>query len=109
MLRIGYTVTMSAQSADLPWADYSITLKLQVRKFFCINAECKRRIFTERIAAVVAPWARRTQRMALAIGNCGFGARGCSRRTIKPALRLSGQSKYAIRVDLQYRLVFNKR
>ena len=24
--------------ADLPWADYSITLELQVRKFFCINA-----------------------------------------------------------------------
>ncbi|MCC5625450.1 transposase family protein [Nostoc sp. CHAB 5715] len=34
--------------ADLPWADYSITLQLKVRKFFCINTLCKRRIFTER-------------------------------------------------------------
>ena len=49
--------------ADLPWADYSITLQLQVRKFFCINTLCKRRIFTERLASVTAPWARRTVRM----------------------------------------------
>jgi len=46
--------------ADLPWADYSITLQLRVRKFFCINTLCKRRIFTERLASVTAPWARRT-------------------------------------------------
>ena len=51
-------------AADLPWADYSITLQLRVRKFFCINPLCKRRIFTERLASVTAPWARRTLRMA---------------------------------------------
>ncbi len=37
---------------DLPWADYSITLQLRVRKFFCVNALCKRRIFTERLTSV---------------------------------------------------------
>lgn len=65
--------------ADLPWADYSITLQLQVRKFFCINATCFRRIFTERIATVAAPWARRTQRMAkrlVAVGLALGGAAG---------------------------------
>lgn len=65
--------------ADLPWADYSITLQLQVRKFFCINATCWRRIFTERIATVAAPWARRTGRMAgqlTAIGLAVGGAAG---------------------------------
>lgn len=49
---------------DLPWADYSITLKLIVRKFFCRNPECRRQIFTERIATIASPWARRTQRLA---------------------------------------------
>jgi transposase len=56
---------------DLPWADYSITLQLQVQKFFCINALCTRRIFTERLGSVIAPWARKTTRLAeklMAIG-----------------------------------------
>jgi len=47
--------------ADLPWADHSITLQLRVRPFFCINTLCKRRIFTERLTSVTAPWARRTR------------------------------------------------
>jgi transposase len=65
--------------ADLPWADYSITLQLRVRKFFCINSLCKRRIFTERLTNVTAPWARRTLRLAQrlsAIGLANGGAAG---------------------------------
>jgi transposase len=62
--------------ADFPWADYSITLQLRVRKFFCINTLCKRRIFTERLTNVTAPWARRTLRLAqrlsaIALANGG--------------------------------------
>jgi len=49
---------------DLPWAAYRICLRLRVRKFFCDNATCRRHIFTERLPAVVAPWARRTLRLA---------------------------------------------
>lgn len=50
--------------ADLPWADYRIIIKLTVGKFFCDQETCDRKIFTERIAEVMAPWARRTQRLA---------------------------------------------
>jgi transposase len=50
--------------ADLPWADYQILIQLTVGKFFCDHASCDRKIFTERIAEVMAPWARRTQRLA---------------------------------------------
>lgn len=50
--------------ADLPWADYQILIQLTVGKFFCDHASCKRKIFTERIAGVMVPWARRTQRLA---------------------------------------------
>jgi transposase len=49
--------------ADLPWADYQLIIQLTVGKFFCDQETCKRRIFTERIAEVMAPWARRTQRL----------------------------------------------
>ena len=50
--------------ADLPWAAYRVRLQLRVRKWFCRNRHCRRRIFTERLPTVAAPWARRTLRLA---------------------------------------------
>ena len=49
--------------ADLPWGDWSVRLGLTVRKFFCDNPRCARRIFTERLAGVAVPWARKTARL----------------------------------------------
>jgi transposase len=49
--------------ADLPWAHLRVVLQLRVRKFFCANGRCTRRIFTERLPQLVAPWARRTHRL----------------------------------------------
>ena len=48
--------------ADLPCGRFAVTLQLTVRKFFCDEAACGRRIFTERLPGVVAPSARRTTR-----------------------------------------------
>ncbi|MBW4541931.1 MAG: ISL3 family transposase [Myxacorys chilensis ATA2-1-KO14] len=62
--------------ADLPWADYQIILQLTVGKFFCDQAQCHRKIFTERIAGVMAPWARRTQRLAAQLTEIGLRAGG---------------------------------
>lgn len=50
--------------ADLPWAQYRVRLQLRVRKWFCRNRSCPRRIFTERLSTIAAPWARRTLRLA---------------------------------------------
>lgn len=63
---------------DIPWADYNITLQLRVRKFFCINPLCKRRIFTERLASVTAPWARRTLRLAQRLTDIGLALGGAA-------------------------------
>jgi transposase len=49
--------------ADLPWSQHHVRLVLSVRKFFCDVNTCARRIFTERLAGVVAPYARRTTRL----------------------------------------------
>jgi transposase IS204/IS1001/IS1096/IS1165 family protein len=38
--------------ADLPWAQYRVCLQLRVRKWFCRNRACPRRIFTERLPTV---------------------------------------------------------
>jgi transposase len=65
--------------ADLPWAQYRVCLQLRVRKWFCRNRACPRRIFTERLPTVAAPWARRTLRLAqrlLALGRALGGKAG---------------------------------
>lgn len=86
--------------ADLPWAHYRVVLQLGVRKFFCANGRCPRRILTERLPGVVAPWARRTARLlhwlaaiAIALGGAagvqlsrGLGV-PVSRRTLLGVLR----------------------
>ena len=64
---------------DLPCVNFGMALRLQVRKFFCINPECKRRIFTERLPKVAVPWARRTCRFTqhlMAIGVALGGLAG---------------------------------
>jgi len=65
--------------ADLSWAQYRVYLQLRVRKWFCRNRSCPRRIFTERLPTVAAPWARRTLRLAqrlLALGVALGGQAG---------------------------------
>ena len=65
--------------ADLPWAPYRVALQLRVRKWFCGNRACPRRIFTERLPTIAAPWARRTLRLAqrlLALGVALGGKAG---------------------------------
>lgn len=64
--------------ADLPWAAFSLILHLGVRKFFCVNDGCQRRIFTERLPEVVAPWARRTQRLAERLTQIGLALGGAA-------------------------------
>jgi transposase len=49
--------------ADLPCGGRVVTLHLRTRRYFCRVPTCRRRIFTERLPALMAPWARRTQRL----------------------------------------------
>lgn len=60
-----YTRTL----ADLPCFGLPTRVRLRARRWFCRNPGCARRIFTERLPAVAAPHARRTERLAaLALG-----------------------------------------
>jgi transposase len=49
---------------DLPWAHIQVRLRARVRKFFCRNRACPRKVFTERFPQFVASSSRRTQRLA---------------------------------------------
>lgn len=49
--------------ADLPWSGIPVVLRMNVRKFFCRNRSCKRKIFTERLPRVTIPYGRQTNRL----------------------------------------------
>jgi len=77
--------------ADLPWGAYAVRWQLRMRKFFCDNPACPRQIFTERAPTVVAPWARRTLRLAqlLIAYGVALGGEAGTRLTARQGLRTS--------------------
>ena len=62
--------------ADLPWAGYEIKMILLARKFFCDNANCERKIFTERLGNELKPYSRKTQRLDNKMISIGFATGG---------------------------------
>ena len=58
--------------ADLPWGALAVRLQLLVRKFVGRNFTCARRIFTERLPDVAAPYARNTRRLVNALRAIGM-------------------------------------
>ena len=61
---------------DLPSVGQAVYLHLTVRKFFCWNPECQRKIFTERLPAFVEPWAQATVRFVQALQAIGLATSG---------------------------------
>jgi len=64
------------QVGDMPWGGSRVQLTLSVRKFFCDNASCSRKIFTERLPGVVRPYGRKTSRLEQALLNIGYAEGG---------------------------------
>jgi len=62
--------------ADLPWLGAAVRLELHTRRFFCRQPACAQQIFYERLPAVVAPYARRTLRLAQVLQVLGFALGG---------------------------------
>jgi transposase len=60
----------------MPWHDVPFRLRLYVRRFFCDAPSCTCCIFTERLPGLVAPYARRTQRLDQWLCAVGFALGG---------------------------------
>jgi transposase len=84
--------------ADLPWAHLHVVLQLGVRKFFCANGRCTRRIFTERLPQLLAPWARRTQRLAQRLGSIAVALGGTAGAQLSQHLGLPGSRNTLLRL-----------
>jgi transposase len=61
---------------DAPCAGRQVQLILTVRKFYCRNPYCSRKVFTERFPTFVEPWARMTTRCCQQITSIGLATCG---------------------------------
>ncbi len=83
---------------DLPWAECGVTIQLQVRKFFCLNADCQRRIFTERLPGIVVPWARKTARLGERLTAIGIALGGAAGERLGYRLGLAASRQTLLRL-----------
>jgi transposase len=83
---------------DLPWGSLSVRIRLTVRKFVCCTATCARRIFTERLPALVAVSARRTCRLVAALQAIGMALGGNAGARLAARLRLPTSAATLLRL-----------
>ncbi len=62
--------------ADLPLGGQPVQLRLSVRRFYCLDATCERRTFTEQLPDLLAFRARRTHRLLEAQRSVGIALGG---------------------------------
>ena len=61
---------------DLPWQGMAVRMELSTRRWFCDTPGCPRRIFTERLPTVAAPFSQRTTRLATIVLIFGVAVGG---------------------------------
>jgi hypothetical protein len=64
------------QLTDMSCAGRRVRFILHVRKFFCDERTCVRKIITLRLAPFIHPWARVTTRLLQAVENIGLAPSG---------------------------------
>jgi transposase len=74
---------------------------LHVRKFACDVPACAQRIFTERLAAVAAPYARRTERLTEVVRAVAFAVGGEAGSRLLDRLRMVISASTLLRVIRQ--------
>jgi len=62
--------------SDLPWRGVAVRLQLHSRRFFCDQADCRQRIFTERLPDLISPSSRRTDRLAEELDKVAYALGG---------------------------------
>jgi transposase len=80
---------------DLPVQGTQVILRLHLGRWRCRNAGCQRRIFTERLPKVCAPYAQQTKRTDEIIAAVGHALGGRPRPTLDVQARHTGRRRYA--------------
>lgn len=89
-----YTRTL----ADLPCGGKVLRLLVVVRRFFCTNGGCARKIFAERLPDLTSVYARRTTRCKLTLAELGFALGGKAAAALGAHLSLQGSRMTILRI-----------
>ncbi len=84
--------------ADLPWGEYDTTVRLNIRRLFCDNKRCDRRIFAERLPGVTAPLARKTTRLTRRLTAVGVALGGAAGARLGRKLGLKASRNTLLRL-----------
>jgi transposase IS204/IS1001/IS1096/IS1165 family protein len=84
---------------DLPVQGTQVILRLHLGRWRCRNADCQRRIFTERLSKVCAPYAQQTKRTGEIIAAVGHALGG------RPGQRLMSRLGMPVSADTLIRQV----
>ena len=76
----------------------AVRLELHIRRFFCINPECTRQIFTERLPSIVEPYARRTTRLTNVFTLLGLALGGEAGKRLATGMGLSASPDTLLRL-----------
>ena len=74
-----------------------MVLRLCVRKFFCRNATCPRKVFTERLPDLVQPWARVSNRLLEELKAIGLAASAEVSERLTPRLGMKVKAPTLLR------------
>ncbi len=85
------------QVQDLPWNAMPILLLLNLKRFFCINQNCKRKIFVERLHPAITAYARRTSRLLQKLTELAFELGGQAGTSICEKLGMSTSASSLLR------------
>jgi len=86
---------------DLACEGRSVVIRLNVRRFFCVNPDCQVGIFTERIPELVNPGSRRTLRLNDLVTNVGVQLGG------EPSVRVLRKLGIPVSADTVLRLILS--
>src|SRR5437773_8764768 len=75
-LRLPFIVLDFRHPRDLPCVGRPIRLVFTVRKFFCRNPDCSRKVFTERLPDFIETSSRLTKRLRTGVQEIGFATCG---------------------------------
>ena len=84
--------------ADLPWGEHAVAVRLRVRRMFCDNVLCERRVFAERLPGIAAPWARKTARLTERLTAVGLALGGAAGARLGHKLGLAASRNTLLRL-----------
>src|SRR5436305_4514238 len=82
---------------DVPCGGRHVVLRLCVRKFFCRRVTCPRKVFAERLADLVQPWARVSNRLLEELKALGLSASAEVNERLAPRLGMKVKAPTLLR------------